>query len=186
MKSKTARILFYSTFAVSICAAIISYFIYVSGPFRFSSVCERCGAIRYTTEWQFPGTRWTVLARSTESETPVSRTLVTNGIVTAHDHPWIFASGGGNGVKCALGRASQVQSSVESDDVARIIEALHKAGEHPFRDRVLTNLFGRDTTFFVRAMSPLNSTADSSIEGDLRQWVSKQSEYLDEAAARLK
>src|SRR5215204_6449400 len=74
------------------------------GPFGYTSVCNRCGALRSTTEWQLPMTSLTVFRSSTESESPLSRVLLTNGIVAAHSHQWLFAQGGGNGVKCAIGK----------------------------------------------------------------------------------
>ena len=116
----------------------------------------------------------------------MSLTLTTNGIVTTHTHQWIFASGGGNGITCALGQASQVQFTVESSHVAHIIEVLHNGGELDFRDRVLTNLFDRSTTKFVR-MLPEFESADRSLTAlEIHQWVAEQSKYLNEIAANLR
>jgi len=180
MQRRIKKVASYTVCGVLVCSMIALAWV---STFRFRSVCEKCGAIRQTIDWQFPFTRWTVFERSRVYETPVSRTLATNGIVKVHDHQWIFASGGGNGVTCALGRASQVQFTVESTSVALLIETLHKSSELSFRDRILTNLFGNRTTWFVRTLPPIGSTTGSLVADDLRQWISAQSEYLDEMAS---
>jgi hypothetical protein len=83
--------------------ATAATFTFTGDPFGYLSVCDRCGASRRTTKWKLPLTEFTVFTRSVESETPLSRAVLTNGIVQSHTHHWLFGHGGGHGVKCAIG-----------------------------------------------------------------------------------
>jgi hypothetical protein len=47
--------------------ATVVTFVLIAGPFGYSSVCDKCGASRDTTEWKFPLTDFTVFTYSTES-----------------------------------------------------------------------------------------------------------------------
>src|SRR5262249_24539975 len=78
------------------------------GRYYSSSVCTKCAAIRATQEWQVPGTRITLFARSSESDTPLSITLRTNRLVGPHAHAWLGFHGSGNGVRCALGSGGEL------------------------------------------------------------------------------
>ena len=53
-------------------ASLITFTL-VRGKFGYVSVCDRCGALRKTTEWQVPSTSLPVFRRSTESDSPLSR-----------------------------------------------------------------------------------------------------------------
>jgi len=168
--------------AVAIAAFAASVVLF--GPFRYSAVCNRCGAIQRTTEWQIPRTSIRLISRSSIQQTPVSLCLTTNRIVTSHDHQWIFAQGGGNGVRCALGGAHRVRSTVESSEVAQLLEALDRHGEHGFRDKVLTNLFDDSSTIFVHSLSvPTGGFTNAS---QLRAWISEEAQYFDEMVSASK
>lgn len=133
-----------------VAAAALGIYVAFFGAFGYSSVCSRCGAVRQTTEWQIPRTSIPILSRSSVRQTPVSLSMTTNRIAPPHGHQWVFAQGGGNGVRCALGRARLVRSTVESSQVAQLLTALERYGERGFRDKVLTNLFDDSTTLHGR------------------------------------
>ena len=154
------------------------------GTFGYSSVCNRCGAVRQTTEWQIPRTSIPVFSRSSVRQTPVSLSLTTNLIAPPHSHQWVFAHGGGNGVRCALGGAHMVRSTVESTEVAQLLTALERYGERSFRDKVLTNLFDDSTTHLVRTLSvPAGAFTNAS---QLHTWISYESGYFDEMVTVFK
>ncbi len=160
--------------------ALLTY----QSQFYSTSVCMRCGAVRHATEWQLPFMRITAFKRCSERPTPVSLSLTTNGIVAPHSHRWLSAGGGGNGVRCALGRARDVYSSVNSAEVGQLIVYLQRHGERGFRDKVLTNLFDNATTRLVRALLvPSGGFVDPT---QLHEWIAQQSEYFDEMASVLK
>ena len=159
------------------CVAVLGVLSYSAGPFRYSSVCNRCGAVRQTTERQFPRTHFTFFSRSVERATPVSLSLTTNRVVGSHSHQWIFAEGGGNGVRCALGRADRLRSTVESTRVAQLIETLERYKEPAFRDKVLTNLFDEATSDVVPMLPIPGGGFSDAVQ--LHDWITEQSDNFD-------
>ena len=118
-----------------------------------------------------------VLSRSSCRQTPVSLFLTTNRITPPHTHQWVFAQGSGNGVHCALGGAWAIRFTVESSDVAQLLEELERYGERGFRDRVLTSLFDDSTTQLVCSMRvPAGGFTNAA---QLRAWISEESVFCD-------
>jgi hypothetical protein len=157
-----------------------------AGPYRYSSICRTCGAISRTTQWQIPravalGAEISIFSRSSVSQTPVSLSLSTNGIIGHHTHQWVFATGSGNGVRCALGSAHNVRSTVESAEVGQLIAVLEHCGERELRDRVLTNVFDDTTTIAVRRLRPPKGEFANAKEA--HEWLTEQSKVLDEMVA---
>ena len=149
------------------------------GAFRFTSVCSRCGAIQDTTEWQIPLTSFTLFSHASDRPSPVSTVLKSSGLVAAHEHQWLFCSGGGNGVTCALGDGRHIRPAVESSGVATAIEASQQFGESQFRDRLLRDLFDPKTSEAVRGLGmsvPANGFPDASA---FRDWLSQVTETFD-------
>ncbi len=180
---KTTKTVKWGVILVAVVVLLASC-ILTSGAFSYASVCDRCGAIRQTTEWQMPRTRFAFFSHSSTHQTPVSLCLTTNRIVPPHRHQWVFAQGGGNGIKCALGRAQMVRATVESSEVAQILEALERFDERDSRDKVLTNLFDDSTTHVVRTLSfPSGGFTNAA---QLHGWVSEQNWYFDEMLATIK
>ena len=152
-------------------------------PFRFSSVCTHCGVIRNTTEWQVPLTRITLFSKSNELQTPVSTELVHAGIVTKHDHEWLFCNGGGNGVTCAIGSGRLISPTAQSDGVALILAASQRFGEFQFRDRIMRMMFDSKTSGEVYGLGhrvPKNGFTDKQ---QFLAWIKEVTEYLDEMVA---
>lgn len=153
------------------------------GRFGFTSVCSQCGAIRDTTDWQFPLTSVTVFSHSSEHASPVSTVLTSSGIVATHQHQWLFCQGGGNGVKCAIGGGRHIKPVVESDDVAAIISASQRFGELQFRDRLLHALFDLKISEAVRGLgmnAPTNGFSDAPA---FHAWLARESPSFDEMVA---
>ena len=163
---------------------VLAAYIAFCGAFGYSSVCTRCGAVRLTTEWQIPRTSIPVFSRSSIQQTPVSLCLTTNHIVASHSHQWVFVQGGGNGIRCALGAAHMVRSTVESSEVAQLLEALDHYGERGFRDRVFTNLFDNGTTALVRTLHVPSGGFTNAAQ--LRAWIAEDTLYFDEMLKAFK
>jgi hypothetical protein len=150
------------------------------GAFSFSSVCSRCGATQHATMWQIPLTETTVFRTSSVSETPVSMALLRIGITSKHDHQWQFSQGSDNGVYCALGNGQRLWFIVRSEKVASLLEACHKFGETPFRDRLVRLMFDLKTTELVRQLGlsqPANGFANAS---EFRRWQADKMEFYDD------
>lgn len=150
------------------------------GAFGFSSVCTRCGAIRDSTEWQIPLTRITIFRTSSEHQTPVSTELLRSGVVSNHEHQWLFSSGGGNGVICAIGEGRHIIPVVESSGVAAILAAGQRFGEVQFRDRLVRFIFDSKTSEAVRVLglsAPTNGFTDAT---EYHAWLSREAEFFDD------
>jgi hypothetical protein len=161
--------------SLAVCATV--------GAFGFSSVCTRCGAIRETTEWQIPLTSINVFQHSSEHATLVSAALVKGGIITKHEHLWLFSQGGGNGIRCALGEGRHIRPVVESEGVATVIAASQKFSELQFRDRLLHAMFDPKTSEAVRRLgmnAPTNGFSDASV---FRLWMTQETESFEETVA---
>jgi hypothetical protein len=150
----------------------------VSGPFDYSSVCDRCGALRRTSDWELPFTEFTVFTQSTESESLLSRVLLTNSIVPPHSHHWLFIHGGGRGVKCAIGPGRHIRPAADSEEFAALVLTLHHRGQIAFRDRVLRGVFDPDTSRWFRGAG-IGSDAIRMSPAEMQDWVVEQSEYFD-------
>ena len=153
-------------------------FTVVSGPFDYSSVCDRCGALRHTTDWELPFTEFTVFSQSTESSSPLSRLLLTNSIVLSHPHHWLFINGGGHGVKCAIGPGRHIRPAADSEEFAALLLTLHQLGQFAFRDRVLRGVFDPDTSRWFRGLR-FDSDATRMSPAEIQDWIAERSEYLD-------
>lgn len=150
------------------------------GEFGFSSVCTRCGAIRDTTEWQIPLTRIPMFRTSSERQTPVSTELLRSSVVAKHDHQWLFSSGAGNGVTCAIGEGRHIRPVVQSDGVASILDASQRFGEVQFRDRLVRLMFDPKTSEAVRGLglsAPTNGFTDST---EFRSWLGRETEFFED------
>ena len=161
--------------AVAACAATALWILlaWVNGPFRYGSVCDRCGALQSTTEWRLPFTGLPVFAHSTESETPLSRVLMTNGIVSSHAHHWLFGHGSGNGVKCAIGPGRHVSPTAASEDFATLVLMLHRNGQSELQGRVLSGAFDPRTSRMVGCLAVDAPPATASAE-ELQAWFVEQ------------
>jgi hypothetical protein len=123
--------------------------ILLRGPFSFVSFCTTCGLRKFTTEWQLPGPRIPVFSKSMHQHTPLSELLQTNNIVAVHGHIWSFAQGGGNGVRCALGQGRYL-TSLQSSEVASLVEFVHRHRDYAFRDWIVTNALNPSTSEAIR------------------------------------
>lgn len=181
MKSLTQKQRWLAIGAFAVLAAGLTFTL-MAGPFRYLSVCDRCGASRLTADWQLPLTSFTVFSRSTEKESPLSRVLLTNGIVAAHSHHWLFASGGGNGVRCAIGQGSHIRPAAESEEFAATVLALHKRQQIAFRDRILRGALDPDTSRLFQGLSFDGAMSPT----EMQRWIAEQGRYLDEDVAAHK
>lgn len=167
----------------AVVATLASFPTLIPSPFDYSSVCDRCGALRNTTDWQIPMAEFTLFSHSTESESRLSRALLTNGIVQPHQHHWLFAHGGGRVVRsCAIGPGRHISPLADSEEFARLVVALHTHGQAVFRDRLLRGVFNPNTSSIFRCLSFITLPAPIT-DVTMKVWVEKASSYLDAMVA---
>ena len=111
------------------------------GRFGYSSVCSLCGLESRNTEIHF-GLFETRFAPTQQLETnAMAAVLLNRPELLNHQHTWVFATGGGAGVKCAIGHGRHLWQAVHSTTVATFLEVLGSAKETNslwrWRDRLL-------------------------------------------------
>lgn len=179
MSTKPTRLKRRIAFVIPILALFLICSIFF-GAFGFSSICTRCGAIRDTTDWQIPLTSVTLFRTSSERQTPVSAELLRSNVVVKHDHQWLFISGAGNGVTCAIGEGRHIRPVVQSDGVASILDASERFGEVQFRERLVRLMFDPKTSEVVRGLgfsAPTNGFTDAA---EFRSWLGRNRDFFED------
>jgi len=162
----------------AVVATLASFPTLIPSPFDCSSVCDRCGALRNTTDWQIPMAEFTLFSHSTESESRLSRALLTNRIVQPHEHRWLFAHGGGRVLRsCAIGPGRHLRPLADSEEFARLVIALHNHGQSAFRDRLLRGVFNPHTSSLFRGLSFI-TLPEPITDATMKVWVDKACSYL--------
>jgi len=98
----------------------VAAYIWGGGFFSSVSVCGVCGAERYSTDWLW------VFPVQQVKQTPLSDYVLRESIQTKHEHKWLFGSGSGAGVKCAIGDGRHLFSIVTDGDFQRFLAAVTK------------------------------------------------------------
>jgi hypothetical protein len=173
--------------AISLFAAVVTLatLTFVSGPFGYMSVCDRCGALRHTTDWMLPFTEIKIYTHQTESDSPLSRTVLEHAIIQPHAHHWLFANGGGHGVRCAIGPGRHIRPTVEFEDFTRTILMLHNHELTALRDTVLRGGLDPDISHLYRSLSH-SAPREPTTTQELQRWFSAESDYLNEMVAVFK
>ena len=110
------------------------------GNFRSTSVCDLCGAKLASRRYQVPMTSITLGRHDTITPSVLSSVLATRGIITNCSHRFLFATGSGNGVTCAIGDGRHILPAVESTTVAGLVANLADFTSQAEARLVVTNL----------------------------------------------
>jgi hypothetical protein len=150
-------------------------------PYRFyyDSFCSQCGAYKWSLDWQLPHSEICFFSHSTVAETSLSLYLVSSGTVQSHKHNWIFAHGGGNGIRCALGDGDSIRSSAASPKVVRFLEATRVfGGNDEFREN-LRLTFDRDHSLTIRMLANSMPTNGFPTKAAYRSWIEEQAIWVE-------
>lgn len=123
------------------------------GRFAYSSVCSLCGLESRNSEIHL-GLFETQFAPTQQLETnAISNVLLSRRELLNHQHAWVFAAGGGAGIKCAIGHGRHLRQAVRSTNVAAFLQQLGKSSETNslwrWRDRLLDPEQSRDAVMAV-------------------------------------
>lgn len=118
-----------------------------------------------------------VFRHSTESDSPLSRVVLTNDIVSAHPHQWLFAQGASRSVK-SIGWGRQIRPAACSEEFAGVVLALHGHGHHAFRDRILGGALDPKSSAYIRVCVERSEAATMTAE-ELQDWIATESKELD-------
>jgi hypothetical protein len=152
-------------------------------PFCFfhDSVCSQCGALQHVTEWQLPHSRYSFFRRFSVEPTVLSDYLLSSGVVSAHEHQWLFGHGGGNGVRCALGDGDRIRATVGSADVARLLSMTRQFGEQQQSRELLRFAFDRDMSRSIRFLAANVPTNGFASAEEYRVWIADNRWLVDDA-----
>lgn len=88
---------------ICICIFVISSYIWIAGDYGYYSVCSQCGIEKNTHEKQIPYTHITYAYFQHIEDTPLSKLITKHQLADQHEHQWLFGSGRGNSILCAIG-----------------------------------------------------------------------------------
>lgn len=100
---------------------IVLGFVVPFGNFTSTSVCDRCGVRLNAWRYQIPLTSITYRKGEAVVPTPMSSVLAAKGIITNCSHHFLFCTGSGNGVKCAIGQGRHILPTTLSTNIANLI-----------------------------------------------------------------
>jgi hypothetical protein len=158
----------------------------VGGQFRYSSICDRCGTVRHKSDWQILYSDITVFSQATESDTLLSRVLLTNNIVPTHAHHWLFAQGGGKLVRCAIGGGMYLENATRSEELAALMLQLHRHGLDDINTKILEGCMNPGTSRDFLSFFLVNVPPEPTTSEELRKWFSEQSAECEQWAAIIK
>jgi hypothetical protein len=101
-------------------------------PFRSASVCGNCAEVKHTTEWKIPFTDTTFWTLERVSDSTLSLVVKKDRLAPTASHRWLFISGSGNGVMCALGLGERVLPHVNNKYIADFLDCAANHGEKHF------------------------------------------------------
>ncbi len=132
-------------------------------PFSFTSVCTRCGALRYSGTYFLPltGRNVEVHEKHHETGTLISQFLTEKGIVGIHEHNWVFCQGGGHGIRCALGHGRAIRDGVNDRDLLDLFEFVNEKGEAAELKALLGRFFDPVLTRQVQYLARNNASAQA-------------------------
>lgn len=155
----------------------------VFGRFGYTSVCTRCGAEEHATDWHLFGSQIILFNSSKVAATPFSDMLTTNGAISPHQHQWMFAAGGGNGVKCAIGDGRHLWSTIRSTNIATLLVWNHKYADAPFQERLLRLALAPDTAREVEFMTYNLPTNGFNSAQEYKTWLDEELPRLEKELA---
>ena len=151
------------------------------GVFRYSSACKHCAKSRSTSEYGIH--RWQIVLwrTSEEQESRLSAMLAVEGIVRPHVHDWIFAQGGGSGVKCAIGSGRFLARVSNDTEFVALVRDTWRFGQRPISTNLLAAVLNPNTAASARwgMAAPDYSSADIDSTSSLRTWLQEHSTDLD-------
>jgi hypothetical protein len=150
-------------------------------PYRFyyDSFCSQCGAYKWSLEWQLPHSEMWFFRHSRISETALSRYLTSSSTVSRHVHRWLFAHGGGNGIRCALGDGDSIRSSMTSSEVARFLQATRAYGGSDEYRAYLRLTFDRDHSLTIRMLANSIPTNGFQTKAAYHSWIEEQAIWVE-------
>lgn len=155
------------------------------GVFVYTSICSQCGMLKTSRVVQIPGTLLTLFPLpSSLEETELSKALARSGLVSAHDHHWLFCQGSGNGALCALGDGRFLMETATAPHVAALIDACHHYDQMTFGRRIVSLSLHPDSSRAVRyyfSNIPAHGFANAE---ELQDWIADRESMFNFSISR--
>jgi len=154
------------------------------GMFCSNSYCTICGVEQGTLEWQIPFTRITYWQNNSLRDTPMSRALNHLALAGSHDHHWLAATGGGNGITCALGPGHHVMSAVHSAQVPAFLQAIEHYQGHEKAQAWVQRLLDPRTSDHAGSLISMSGppSAGFASQQEFDRWWKEHHEILEDPA----
>lgn len=165
-----------------LCAlGLVPIFALMGGVFRYSSVCKHCAKVKSTSEFGIQSWNVVVWQTSKEQESRLSTMLASEGIVQPHEHNWMFAQGGGNGVKCAIGGGRFLARVNNDTEFVAFVRDTWRFGQQAIATNLLAAVLNPHTASSAlwRTVASDYSLADVDSAASLRTWLQEHSFDLD-------
>ncbi|MCY2953349.1 MAG: hypothetical protein NTU53_15425 [Planctomycetota bacterium] len=175
--SRRLRLLFTRRALLSILAVIL--ILAIIGPFRYGyfSVCSVCGRVQGTSRRELPLICLAYWISHSEEDTLISKTVTSAGLVTAHQHDWVFGHGGGNG-RFGSGPGISMRRAADSPDMVRLIQTIAQYEGKAAAQRLIHKLLDYRTTREVQEQIMFLDLPPQGLSTlrDYRQWRDRQAQ----------
>ena len=147
-------------------------------PYRYTSVCVKCGALRSATVFQLPLSDVELFQHTSIHESILSKALTNLHLVSKHDHHWMMAHGGGHRILCALGKGRHVAASATDNDVPQLIIASRQFEDAGFTDNLVQRALDSRTTQAVWQLAKSLAAVKPANKNDFEAWKVEEAELI--------
>jgi len=127
------------------------------------SVCNVCGATQTETDFQLPFIDVTYWSMKHVESTTLSRTVERLNLCPPHQHEFVFAHGGGNGVMCAIGQGRHFLGACQYDELSAFVADVAKYRSNSVAAEWLTESLDPDRSsrvMYIARSFPLTGFVD--------------------------
>jgi len=135
-------------------------------------VCDRCGAERFTLQFG-AGLGFKVSVKV--ADTPLSKVLREEQILSEHEHHWLYDRGRAFGVVGMIGQGRHLRRTTQSTEFATTIQILHQRKKFKVRDEWLC--LGLDPLTAICVSGSVISDPTLS-DSELDLWVAEQRSFI--------
>ena len=165
---------------------LLSWTVSLMGIFSYGSVCGKCGALQSASEFRIGPMRIPVIWQQTTTETLSSRGLEKMGLGCGRQHVWLFASGGGAGVKCAIGPGRHIWWVSDSQELLEFLRCCRQFQETGTAASMLAAALSPKSSWDARCLMKTFPKSGFARKEDFRSWIAEQENTLPEYKAILR
>jgi len=180
--SKRKRVMIIGLFA----PLLLGLASFLFGQFGYTSVCTKCGAQLHATDYHLPILDIIIFSRSRVEATPLSTALASINPTKECQHQWLFAAGGGNGVKCAIGSGRHLWTTIRSTNITALLVWNQKYGDSQFQHRLVHVAWDPETHGIADMMSFMIPDAGFTSAAEYKAWLDEHKLFFNDEVARHK